>query len=137
MEVAKVDVHGGDPREAVVAVSGEIDLAVREDLLNSLYETIHTADVTRVVVDLSQVSFMDSTGLHVLFAARKRAHRSGVAFNVVGAVGLVRRVMAVTGVLELLTGEAVADELVAPPAPATETSQAADPSSATLLPNPW
>ncbi|WP_186316257.1 STAS domain-containing protein [Catellatospora sichuanensis] len=109
MEVANVVAHGDAPHEVVVAVSGEIDLGVRDELLNALHATIRMAGVTSVVVDLSRVSFMDSTGLHVLLAARETAHSSGVGFNVVGATGLARRVLAVTGMLELLTGEASAD----------------------------
>ncbi|WP_196279146.1 STAS domain-containing protein [Catellatospora vulcania] len=109
METSGVDLTGNDPSEAVVAVSGEIDLAVRDDLLDTLHTAIRSAGVARVVVDLSQVSFMDSTGLHVLIAARERAHRSGVGFRVAGATGIVRRVLAVTGVLDLLTGETDAD----------------------------
>ncbi|GAA2373916.1 hypothetical protein Cme02nite_02860 [Catellatospora methionotrophica] len=105
MAVASVDVHGDDPREAVVAVSGEIDLAVREDLLNTLHHAIHATAATAVVVDLSRVTFMDSTGLHVLLTSHKSALGSGVGFSVVGATGLVHRLLAVTGMLGLLTGE--------------------------------
>lgn len=106
MVAADVDVHDDDPREALVAVSGEIDLTVRDELQNTLTATIDEAGVTKVVVDLSRVTFMDSTGLHILLTARQRAHSAGVGFRVVGATGLVHRVLAVTGVLELLTGEA-------------------------------
>ncbi|MEU8078013.1 STAS domain-containing protein [Catellatospora citrea] len=132
MGVADVDVPGDDPREAVVALSGEIDLTVRDDLLDTLCSAIHTAGVTRVVVDLAQVSFMDSTGLHVLITARERALGSGVAFHVAGATGIVRRVLAVTGLLTLLAGETDArPDGPVPPSPATDSSQAADLPSAT------
>ncbi|GAA1420741.1 STAS domain-containing protein [Catellatospora coxensis] len=123
MGAADVDLHGDDPGEALVAVSGEIDLTVRDELLDSLSATIGEPGVRKVVVDLSQVAFMDSTGLHVLLTARERAHGSGVGFRVVGATGLVRRVLAVTGVLELLTGEVPdLDEPVAPWTPADDPS---------------
>ncbi|MEV0459723.1 STAS domain-containing protein [Catellatospora methionotrophica] len=115
--------HGDDPREAVVAVSGEIDLAVREDLLNTLHHAIHAIHATAataVVVDLSRVTFMDSTGLHVLLTSHKSALGSGVGFSVVGATGLVHRLLAVTGMLGLLTGETDtgehADADLSPPA---------------------
>lgn len=129
MDVAHTDAPGHDPHEAVVVVAGEIDLAVRDDLLNTLREAIRRAEVTRVVVDLSGVSFMDSSGLHVLLTARETAHGSGVGFDVVGATGLARRVLEVTGVLQLLTGEPEVDaddESVAPLTPFTGTPQAAD-----------
>jgi anti-anti-sigma factor len=120
---ADVDVHGHDPGEALVAVSGEIDLTVRDELQDTLSATIDEPGVTKVVVDLSRVSFMDSTGLHVLLTARERAQSAGVGFRVVGATGLVERVLAVTGVLELLTGELPdLDEPVAPWVPADDPS---------------
>jgi anti-sigma B factor antagonist len=123
-----VEMRGDDRGEAVVAVSGEIDMAVGDDLLNTLNTTIRTAGVRRVVVDLSRVSFMDSTGLHVLLNARVTARTSRVGFTVVGAVGLVHRVLAITGVLQLLTGEANADsDAVKEPFPAiTDTFHAVD-----------
>ncbi|WP_246158780.1 STAS domain-containing protein [Catellatospora sichuanensis] len=105
MEAANVGVQGDDPSSAVVAVSGEVDLAVRDDLLDTLHATIHTPGVTKVVVDLSQVSFLDSTGLHVLLTARASALGSGIDFTVAGATGIVQRVLTITGVLKLLTGE--------------------------------
>jgi anti-sigma B factor antagonist len=68
----------GEERDGwyVVAVTGEIDVhtgpVLREHLLGALTSGRH-----EVVVDLSGVSFLDSSGLGVLVTAHKRARAAG------------------------------------------------------------
>jgi anti-anti-sigma factor len=49
----------------VVAVRGEIDLATAGDLAEALYDAAATTD-TGFLIDLSQVTFIDSTGIDAL-----------------------------------------------------------------------
>ena len=56
---------------AVLAVSGEVDLATAPALRECLGE-LAAGGVRHVVVDLRQVSFLDSIGLGVLIAASRR-----------------------------------------------------------------
>jgi anti-sigma B factor antagonist len=56
----------------VVAVNGEIDVHTGPALREHLLSTFANGEDT-VVVDLSQVSFLDSSGLGVLVTAHKRA----------------------------------------------------------------
>jgi anti-sigma B factor antagonist len=57
----------------VVTVSGEVDMAtgptLRDDLLSVLARGNH-----HVVLDLSNVTFMDSSGLGALLGGHRRAH---------------------------------------------------------------
>ena len=48
-----------------VAVRGEIDLATAGDLAEALYDAAATTD-TGFLIDLSQVTFIDSTGIDAL-----------------------------------------------------------------------
>jgi anti-sigma B factor antagonist len=68
--------------------------------------------VSRIEVDLSQVTFLDSEALAGLIQGYDAARRAGRDFAAVGAQGLVHRVLVVTGTLGLFTGTAPA------PAPA-------------------
>lgn len=84
----------------VVALSGECDLRVRDELTTLLRTAVDTFD--RVVVDLAALDFMDSSGVHALVAAQQAAeerHRHVYAIN---ATGTVATVLELTGVIELL-----------------------------------
>ena len=53
---------------AVVAVRGEIDLFTAPELKSALSEAIESGH-TRIVVDLTDTTFLDSTALGVLIRA--------------------------------------------------------------------
>ncbi|MEO7837153.1 MAG: STAS domain-containing protein [Acidimicrobiales bacterium] len=62
--------------QAVVVVRGEIDAATAPVLKRELVALVDTG-VGRVVVDLRSVTFIESVGLGVLVAARKRLADGG------------------------------------------------------------
>ncbi len=108
MSSADIAVHRDGARAVVVAVSGEIDLALHDLLLDTLQSAVKVADVEGVggvEVDLSHTSFMDSTGIRVLMDGYSAAAAAGVGFSVTGVSGLIRKVLEITGVLSVLTGQ--------------------------------
>jgi anti-anti-sigma factor len=64
--VSHVEVSTGNP---VVTLAGEIDLATAGLVDSALEPWVHLGGP--VIVDVSQVTFMDSTGLHTLINAAK------------------------------------------------------------------
>jgi anti-anti-sigma factor len=78
----------------VVAVRGELTLATVSELQIALEEAV--AARTAVVVDVLEVSFMDSQGLYALLVLRKRLDEQGcelaIARDPRGTVGMVFRV---------------------------------------------
>jgi anti-anti-sigma factor len=90
-------------RERVrVAATGEIDL-VTAPLLHTQLEELWAAGWTDVTADLAQVTFLDSTGVHVLVRARRHAVEHGAAFCVTNGTAAVSEVLKMCGVEELLT----------------------------------
>jgi anti-sigma B factor antagonist len=87
----------------VVEVGGEIDVASAPELRECLHQTID-AGSRRLVVDLRQVSFIDSVGLGVLVGVRRRllGHGHDGSLQLVCADGLVLRVLRVTGLERVL-----------------------------------
>jgi len=85
----------------VVAVGGELDMATAPALGRALSDAIRGAD-TRVVVDLSGVTFVDSTGLAVLLNAARRATRAGLSLRVACPSGAARHAIAVARLDETL-----------------------------------
>jgi anti-anti-sigma factor len=79
-----------------VAPDGELDLRTARLLASELSEAV--GDSSRpVVVDLTGVSFIDSTGLGTIVKAHQRLHRQGRRMAVVASEGPVTRLMALTG----------------------------------------
>jgi anti-sigma B factor antagonist len=81
---------------AVVTVGGEVDLDTAPQLGDRALDAVR--DVSpHVVLDLTGVSFMDSTGLKVLLSVQRRAHLAGGSFGVVGPSRSVRKLLSLTG----------------------------------------
>jgi anti-anti-sigma factor len=90
-----------DGEVELLAVSGEIDIASAPRLITSLNEALGECSMP-VVVDLTDVDFMDSTGLALLLNAHRRLARRGQGFAVVCSDGPVRRVFTITDMVETL-----------------------------------
>lgn len=84
-------------------LSGEIDIGVASEAVNVITDTVLEAKPVRMVVDLGEVSLLDSTGIAALVTAKKIAAHRGCELVVANAVAIVREQMVVTGVLEFLT----------------------------------
>jgi anti-anti-sigma factor len=80
-----------------VAVAGDVDLATAPKL-----EAALKALSGDVIVDLSEVSFLDSSGLSALIVGRKHAVAAGCRFEVRHPGELVERAMRITGVYDFL-----------------------------------
>ena len=84
-------------REAAsVRVSGELDLATAPRLERTLREALGMARL--VLLDLHEMSFMDSTGLRVLLDTSVRGRVQGASVVLAGASAQVERLLDVTGV---------------------------------------
>ena len=94
-------IESGRSGEAVVLrLGGEFDVACEEHFA-SVVEGL--ADEARtIVVDLSELSFIDSSGLRALLRAWKRCEEAGASLTVVPGTGQVSQAMALTGADEVL-----------------------------------
>ena len=93
MLTVKVEEQGAS---RVVRLSGECDIASAPQLQEAL-KSMRGPDITEVIVDATELDFMDSTGLGVVMGALKRLKESGGTLKIAGARGPVRRVLEVTG----------------------------------------
>jgi anti-sigma B factor antagonist len=81
----------------VVRVSGEVDLAIAPELRERLRRAID-ADGNGVVLDLGDVTFMDSAGLSVLVDARRQLESTHRELRIVRPTPAVRRLLDLAGV---------------------------------------
>jgi anti-sigma B factor antagonist len=97
LEVSIRSVDGID----LLRAEGEIDFGTAERFDEAL-QTLVLDRVGEVLVDMRNVGFMDSTGIHHLIAAQRRLAVQGRQFVVVCAHGPVHDVFEATGLLEQL-----------------------------------
>ena len=92
-------VHGGDGVRLVLR--GELDLLAAPNLRTALLEA-GRHDGGTIELDLSAVSFIDSTGISVIVQAWQRANAEGGRLVLGAASPVVARVIEATGLTELL-----------------------------------
>ena len=84
-----------------VEVGGEIDLHSAPQLRAELVKAAESAR-PRIVVDLADVTFIDSTGIGVLVGGLKRAREKGGSLAFSSVQPRVKRVLEITGLLRAL-----------------------------------
>ncbi len=88
----------------VLALAGDLDIA-SAPLLERHLDDAATAGNARVVVDLSDVEFLDSTGLRLLLTARERLQERGQELRLRRGRPAVRRLFESTHTAELFRFE--------------------------------
>ena len=89
-----------------VSVAGEVDCSTAPRLAACLDATLASGP-DELVVDLTEVTFLDSAGLHALVTAHAQAGRLGVPMRVLVATRAVLRPIQVTGLEHVLGVERV------------------------------
>jgi anti-anti-sigma factor len=85
----------------VLRIAGEIDVSQALELREALGGLVRDA-TSRVVVDLAEVPFVDSSGIGILVTAHRRAVEQGGGFAVAAATPPVGQVFAMTRTERLL-----------------------------------
>ena len=96
-------------RARVLKLSGELDVASSDALERAVEES---SDYDRLVIDLSDLEFIDSTGLSVLVAAHQQSVADGREFGVVQGPAQVQRLLALTGLEQRLTVADTVEQLL-------------------------
>jgi stage II sporulation protein AA (anti-sigma F factor antagonist) len=84
---------------AIVQARGELDIATVETLRAAL-DAI--GDAGRLVLDLSRLSFIDSSGLHLLTALHRRAQQDGIQLKLVAPAPPRDRAIQLSGLYDKL-----------------------------------
>jgi anti-sigma B factor antagonist len=111
-ELFSVSAERLDGDAGVVRVSGEVDMYTAPQLKESLLSLIEQG-TSRVVVDLSAVTFIDSTALGVLIGGVRRVHALDGAMALVVTGRPVQRVLSITGLDRVFGIHSTLDEALA------------------------
>jgi anti-sigma B factor antagonist len=108
-------------RTALVELRGELDLATAPRVADVLEGLAPDADgVRHVVLDLRGLTFMDARGLRELIRQNDYAHHNRHNLAIVRGREAIQRLLALTGVEELLVLVDDPEDLVPPPSAPTD-----------------
>lgn len=85
----------------ILTVSGEVDLATSPELDTAIIGAIESG-TTSVVIDLTDVSFMDSSGLGVIVRGLKRCREADKDLDLVITNDRVLKVFGITGLDQVI-----------------------------------
>ena len=100
-----------DEHRHVVAVTGEIDLFTAPELKSALSEALESGH-TRIVVDLTATTFLDSTALGVLIGAVKRLRSRDGVLTIDNTDPNIAKTFEITGLDQIFTIRPTRDEAV-------------------------
>jgi len=85
---------------AVIYLEGDLDMRAEERVVTEI-ESVLAGPQRDVMVDLSAVPFLDSSGIRALLRGREAAQRRGVVLTVRNPRRIVEEVLRMTGVAAL------------------------------------
>lgn len=94
----------GDGRSVCLRLDGEVDLDTARLVEDALLPALEPR-CTRLVVDLADVSFMDSSGLRVLVVARNALDDRGAEMVIANVNDQLRRLFEISGLISAFTFE--------------------------------
>jgi anti-anti-sigma factor len=85
----------------MISLSGELDLATAPAVEREL-ERVEATDAGSIVLDLSDLTFMDSTGARLIIQAHQRSRADANRLALLRGPAAVQRVLELSGVSDLL-----------------------------------
>ena len=101
---------GGEGHAWLLTVAGEFD-ATSAAVFDEAVEAALDGGARLMTLDLSDVSFLDSSGLRSVVNASNRITERGGRLAVAGLSGAAQRVLELTGLIDRLRHDATPDEV--------------------------
>ena len=92
-------VDGGDHR---LLLSGELEIASVPTLEGAVKRLCTAEGTTAITLDLSELMFIDSTGLAAIIFAGRLCEKHGYGFSLVQGPRAVQRLFELTGLIDVL-----------------------------------
>jgi anti-sigma B factor antagonist len=105
MTELSLDVSSDREGEVVIAVAGEVEMTTAPQLADCILEHART----NVVVDLAEVTFLDSTGITALVRGYNELRKNGYTLRTTGERDVILRVLEISGLDGLFHGDASPD----------------------------
>lgn len=85
-----------------VLVSGELDMKVADKFRRALDAGLNRYPESDLLLDLSGVGFIDSSGLGVILGRYKRVIKEGRVIAICGAQPQVQRILELSGIMKII-----------------------------------
>jgi anti-anti-sigma factor len=95
--------HEAEGDVLVIALRGEVDMSTAGLVKEATTKAIGTGGYRCIVFDLNRVSFMDSSGLHVMVDTHRKMQDGGGNVKIVSSSPNLARIFELTGISRLLT----------------------------------
>ncbi|SMB95044.1 anti-anti-sigma regulatory factor, SpoIIAA [Desulfonispora thiosulfatigenes DSM 11270] len=86
----------------IVKVSGELDLVVAKEFSESVDKVLQNKPIKSLILDLSMVSFIDSSGLGAILGRYKIIQQQGGKMSIFGAIPSVYRILELSGIMKII-----------------------------------
>jgi anti-sigma B factor antagonist len=97
-----IDLKSEDGGTLVFKLRGSLDIATAPTVRAALSERAEKGNHD-LIVDLTQLEFLDSTGLGVLIGAHRRAAEHGGSFRLIVHEGPILRLLNITGLVTVFS----------------------------------
>jgi anti-sigma B factor antagonist len=105
MTELSLDVNSDQAGQVIITVAGEIDMVTAPQLAECILERAQT----NVVVDLSNVTFLDSAGITALVHGYRALRENGYTLRTTGERDMILRVLEISGLDGLFHGDTPPD----------------------------
>ena len=93
-----------------ISLRGELDVASAGAFMEEL-ALVNRSGVAELTVDLSELSYIDPTGLSLLAVEQRRAAASGMMLHIASPSDFVRRMLRITGLINVLDVSPVGEDV--------------------------
>jgi anti-sigma B factor antagonist len=97
-DLITIDVQAAPSGAQVFALHGSLDIATSPTVRAALLDAAERGQ-RELIIDLTRLEFLDSTGLGALIGAHKRAKEGGGRVSLVVQEGQILRLLRITGLL--------------------------------------
>lgn len=89
-------------RTLYIGLSGELDEHTAEYTRTCFEDLIDAYDMSKVVVELSELNFMDSTGIGVMIGRFKKLKARGIPLYIANPSNTVDKIFSLTGLYDIM-----------------------------------
>ncbi len=111
-DLITINVQAAPNGAQVFALHGSLDIATSPTVRAALLDAAERGQ-RELIIDLTRLEFLDSTGLGALIGAHKRAKECGGRVSLVVAEGQILRLLRITGLLGVFPVYSTLDEALA------------------------